>query len=357
DTTGHRSDDAYRRSNDGSPDRPQIGARRIRRAQSTGGTMCRVTVRACRNAAFRTRVHQVERRRVFRRSAAAALTAVLLLGALASVPAAHAGGEAAELVRLKEEIARMKADYERRIRALERRIELLERAGPGPENTARRPTGTTGGTNVGAASARPGLAARATGASVPTVASPPAPASQEEAVDAELEALRAAAKAAAGAPQSEETVSTGGTKAPASGGVGPGQVGHERNLNRLNPEISFTGDVVARAEGATKTFDAREFELDLQAALDPFSSTKWTISFGPEQVDVEEGYIKYTGLGHGVTLRAGKMRQSFGVLNRFHQHALPQPDYPLVLQRMFGEEGLAQTGLSVEWLVPRPWAS
>ncbi|RMF23486.1 MAG: hypothetical protein D6760_05235, partial [Deltaproteobacteria bacterium] len=99
------------------------------------------------------------------------------------------------------------------------------------------------------------------------------------------------------------------------------------------------------------------FELDLQAALDPFSSTKWTISFGPEEVDVEEGYIKYTGLGHGVTLRAGKMRQSFGVLNRFHQHALPQPDYPLVLQRMFGEEGLAQTGLSVEWLVPRPWAS
>jgi hypothetical protein len=134
--------------------------------------------------------------------------------------------------------------------------------------------------------------------------------------------------------------------------------GHERNLSVYNPEISFTGDVLGSAVDGRPDFDPREFELDFQSALDPFSLTKWTLAFTPEEkVDVEEGYIRYDGVLPGLSVRAGKMRQTFGALNRWHQHALPTADYPLVLQRYFGEEGLAQTGLSAEWLLPRPWAS
>ncbi len=135
--------------------------------------------------------------------------------------------------------------------------------------------------------------------------------------------------------------------------------GSERNLNRLNPEISVTGDMVGfYTDQGREDFDAREFELNFQSALDPFSITKWTLAFSPEEgVDIEEGYISYTNLPGGLGLTAGKFRQSFGALNRWHLHALPQLDYPLALQTYFGDEGLAQTGIRANWLLPRPWAS
>jgi hypothetical protein len=101
-----------------------------------------------------------------------------------------------------------------------------------------------------------------------------------------------------------------------------------------------------------------EFELDVQSALDPFSRTRWTVAFDDEgEVEVEEGWIAYPSLPGGLGLTAGRFRQQFGTLNRQHLHALPQSDYPLALRTVFGDEGLAQTGLSARWLLPRPWAS
>jgi hypothetical protein len=137
------------------------------------------------------------------------------------------------------------------------------------------------------------------------------------------------------------------------------QAGNERNLNQLNPEISMTGDMVGFASSQSREdFNAREFELNVQSALDPFSVTKWTLSFSPDEgVDIEEGYVSYANLPGGLQLTAGKFRQSFGVLNRWHLHALPQIDYPLALQTYFGDEGLAQTGVRAEWLLPHPWAT
>ncbi|HEX5720964.1 MAG TPA: hypothetical protein VF179_32730 [Thermoanaerobaculia bacterium] len=165
--------------------------------------------------------------------------------------------------------------------------------------------------------------------------------------DDELAALRAAAQeTAGGSAEAPDTVETS-------------VAGSERNLNRLNPEISVTGDMVGfYSDQGREDFDAREFELSFQSALDPFSLTKWTLAFSPEEgVDIEEGYISYTNLPGGLGLTAGKFRQNFGALNRWHLHALPQLDYPLALQTYFGDEGLAQTGLRANWLLPRPWAS
>ena len=152
----------------------------------------------------------------------------------------------------------------------------------------------------------------------------------------DIEALRAAARAAA-EPQAAPVLPGAGAPPAATGPI----VGHERNLNRLNPEISFTGDLVGTIMNSEENFEAREFELDLQAVLDPFSTTKWTLAFGEEEVEIEEGYLAYNSLPGGFSLRAGKMRQTFGAVNRIHRHALPQTDYPLVLEQFFGDEGLA----------------
>jgi len=213
---------------------------------------------------------------------------------------------------LRRELDAMRAEYEARIDALERRVRELEATSEGMEELASSP------------------------------------------VD-DVEALRAAALAAAGEGGAGEL---GGDEATAGATDASRSVANDRSLNRLNPEISFSGDVVAVSGGGRDDFEAREFELDLQAALDPFSRTRWTIAFSPEEgVEIEEGWILYSGLPGGLELKAGKFRQRFGPLNQQHLHALPQLDYPLAYATYFDEEGLAQTGIALSWLLPRPWAS
>lgn len=236
-------------------------------------------------------------------------------------PAVRAQPDSVEA--LRKEIADLRKEYGDRLADLEARLARLEAAGE------------------------------------TQVATPEAPAAQTE--DDELAALRASAEETAGGGPVTTPADAPDVVPEASETTQPAiaQAGSERNLNQLNPEISMTGDMVGFATNQSREdFDAREFELNVQSALDPFSVTKWTLSFSPDEgVDIEEGYVSYANLPGGLQLTAGKFRQSFGVLNRWHLHALPQVDYPLALRTYFGDEGLAQTGVRAEWLLPHPWAS
>ncbi|MGH7513059.1 MAG: hypothetical protein ACREOQ_09065, partial [Gemmatimonadales bacterium] len=131
-------------------------------------------------------------------------------------------------------------------------------------------------------------------------------------------------------------------------------VGKQRNASALNPEISATGDVrlVARDGRQEDNGVAREFEVALQSALDPYSNTKIILTFEDGDVGVEEGYIYWTGLPGRLRVDVGKIRQQLGDLNRWHLHALPETEYPLVYQRFLGPEGLSGVGLSLYTTLP-----
>jgi hypothetical protein len=168
-----------------------------------------------------------------------------------------------------------------------------------------------------------------------------APARRDTAPTDELAALRAAAASAAG---------TDTAKIRADTSQPTRFIGRERNQAQLNPEISVTGDV--RAKGETPgvqhdNFDAREFEVGFQSALDPYSNTKIFLALENGAVSVEEGYAYWTGLPGHIRFDIGKFRQQFGELNRWHLHALPETEYPLALRTMLGDDGLAGTGISL----------
>jgi len=167
----------------------------------------------------------------------------------------------------------------------------------------------------------------------------------------DLAALRAAAAAAAGQPAREAGDTTARRPAPAA----PTQPsGGPRGANLLNPEISATGDIrlVARDGRQRDNGVAREFEFAFQSALDPYSNTKIFMTFEDEEVGIEEGYIYWTGLPGRLRLDVGKFRQQVGDLNRWHLHALPETEYPLVYQRFFSPEGLSGVGLSLYTNLP-----
>jgi hypothetical protein len=163
----------------------------------------------------------------------------------------------------------------------------------------------------------------------------------------DLAAIRAAAAAAAGAPPAKAAQDT-------TAKTGPTEfVGRQRSGSALNPEISATGDIrlVGREHHGLSSKE-NEFEVALQSTLDPYSNAKVILTFGPDEVGVEEGYIWYTGLPGRLRADLGQIREQVGDLNRWHRHALPESDYPLVYQRYLGGDGLSGAGLSLYTTLP-----
>ena len=134
----------------------------------------------------------------------------------------------------------------------------------------------------------------------------------------------------------------------------------QRSLQAINPEISVVGDMygmyIANDKGFTEDLRSGAFfrvlGLHFQSNLDPFSFTKAAIEFTPSGVEFGEAYMTWSKIIPAVSLTAGKFRQQFGVLNRWHVHSLDQFDFPLALTTILGEEGLNQIGLSFDWTMP-----
>ncbi len=133
-------------------------------------------------------------------------------------------------------------------------------------------------------------------------------------------------------------------------------------LQALNPEISVTGDMLTsyhHQEHTRKRYDAdfRTLSLHIQSYLDPYTKFKSAIEAHPGEFELGEAYMTRFGVLNNVNITLGKFRQQFGVINRWHKHALDQTDFPLALREIFGEGGLNQTGASINWNMPRLWGS
>lgn len=128
----------------------------------------------------------------------------------------------------------------------------------------------------------------------------------------------------------------------------------------FNPDIAVIGNVVGHA-GEANPFEDRsplelsEAEVSFEAFVDPFAKAKFFVSVGPEGAEVEEGFIQFITLPAGLTAKVGKTKATFGKANTWHTHVRPWVDQPLVVERFFGEEGLADTGVSVSKAIDNPW--
>jgi hypothetical protein len=171
-------------------------------------------------------------------------------------------------------------------------------------------------------------------------------ADEQAGAEDEMARLRALAESAAGEKKEQKTPEETVYK---FGGL---------SLQQLNPEISASGDFVTHYRHQRQTrertdAEIRGLELNFQSYLDPFSRMKATTHISDEGVDVEEVYFTRFSMFENANLDVGRFRQQFGVVNRWHEDALDQIQYPLALRRIFGDEGLNQTGASIEWTLPK----
>ena len=137
-----------------------------------------------------------------------------------------------------------------------------------------------------------------------------APAQPADSSD-DLAALRAAAAAAAGQAAPADSADTARAVPQADPRHRPQA---RRGANLLNPEISATGDVrlVAEEGAAGRRAWSMNSSWRFQSALDPYSSTKIFLAASEEGVEIEEGYIYWTGLPGRLRLDVGQVPPAGG---------------------------------------------
>jgi hypothetical protein len=136
------------------------------------------------------------------------------------------------------------------------------------------------------------------------------------------------------------------------------------NLSAFNPEIGVVADVAAQlsessqdGEGNDK-LSVREVELVFGHPIDPYARFDTTITFSDfEEPAVEEAYITHGGLPGELQAKAGRLRPKIGKATTTHGERLETVDYPLVVRRFLGTEGLFRTGLELTGFLPTPWTA
>ena len=129
------------------------------------------------------------------------------------------------------------------------------------------------------------------------------------------------------------------------------------SLQALNPEISVVGDFLFSSRQDTTSdqssdFNFRTLGVHIQSWLDPYTHFKSAIEFHEDETELGEAYVTLYNLSDNLNFTLGKFRQQFGVVNRWHKHGLDQVDFPLALREIFGNGGLNQSGVSLDWLLP-----
>ena len=139
-----------------------------------------------------------------------------------------------------------------------------------------------------------------------------------------------------------------------------------RQQQGLNPNISLGGDFFGAVSSSqhelisepgdvsygNNGFYLREVELGMVAPLDPFTRGKAFISITKEAICIEEAYMEWLNLPLKMNLKIGIFYAEFGMLNRYHDHALPQFDRPRALVNLFSNGGLEGTGFASSFMLP-----
>jgi len=174
--------------------------------------------------------------------------------------------------------------------------------------------------------------------------------------------------------QLQQEVASKAEPEPAAGQ--PAQPAVQSSLSALNPAITVIGNFLGRGDSRrvlnedgdriSNTFNLRETEIDMRAAIDPYADGLLIASLESEapgkfSASVEEGYVTIKKLPFldepplGLKLKVGRFRPLFGKFNILHTHDLPFTFRSLATEEFMGAEGFIANGFSGNVFIPTPW--
>jgi hypothetical protein len=110
-------------------------------------------------------------------------------------------------------------------------------------------------------------------------------------------------------------------------------------------------------------FTLQNAELSLTGAVDPYLYGEAHLIFfvdpfdGETIVELEEAFAQTQTLPAGLQLEFGYFLTEFGLINPRHPHDWAWLDQPVINTRIFGPDGIRQSGVRLGWLTPLPWFS
>jgi hypothetical protein len=182
------------------------------------------------------------------------------------------------------------------------------------------------------------------------------------ALEAQVASLQAA-PAPSAPPPAVPPPATAEVPAGAAGAGGPSGplpvYGGMSGSKIFNPDIAvignFQGAIGSPAGDGQPSLEMREAEASFQAIVDPYARADFFLTFGPDEVGIEEAFLTFPTLPAKLLMKVGKMKTAFGKVDGLHAHTLPWTDRPLVTENLLGgEEGLADSGMSLSRLIPVP---
>jgi len=141
----------------------------------------------------------------------------------------------------------------------------------------------------------------------------------------------------------------------------------ERQQQGLNPNFSVLGDYFGAISTKNNKLNQepsnfthgyngiymRSLELSMVASLDPFARGKAFLDISNKGLSIEEAYMEIINLPLNMSFKAGVFFPEYGLLNRYHTHALPQFNRPQVCVNYFGLDGFNGMGLALDFLLPK----
>jgi hypothetical protein len=129
-----------------------------------------------------------------------------------------------------------------------------------------------------------------------------------------------------------------------------------RNVNdETYGKLAVPGLIPSGVSGPNRGFNLNYGEMSLYSPVDPYFDLTATIPFRENGVELEEAFFRTKALPWGFQIKGGKFRSSFGRLNIQHPHVWDFADAPLINRAFFGEDGLVEKGVQVNWLAPTPF--
>lgn len=123
-----------------------------------------------------------------------------------------------------------------------------------------------------------------------------------------------------------------------------------------DPNVS--GDLeLGDHDPSQRGFTLPNTEIVFDGAVDPYFKGVGNIVLkldedGDTSIELEEAYLLTTSLPWNLQAKMGQFFTEFGRQNPQHPHAWAFVDQPLVLNRMFGPDGLRNPGARFSWLAP-----
>jgi hypothetical protein len=126
---------------------------------------------------------------------------------------------------------------------------------------------------------------------------------------------------------------------------------HQAQVERL-----FAGGHDPRQNG----FTLRSVELSFSGSYDPYFDAFVNIVYqltpgGESKIELEEAWLQTKRLFQFVTLKAGLFLTPFGTVNPVHSHEWDFQTQPVILSRLFGEDGHRGVGFQAKLDLPTPW--